>query len=284
MLDHPIIDVAIGLIFFYVMLSLVCSSIQEFLASIFSLRSNCLEKGVINMVGKQYTNKIYDHPLINGLRKRGKLPSYIKPEILASALIEVVAKENGEKSAIALTTAEFRQTIEKIEHDDQTRDLLLSLMNRDEITVDGLKQRLAEWFDEGMDRISGWYKRKVKYFLLLIALVVTVSVNADSLRIAKQLWKDDVLRTAIAAKAEQEVSNDNFEEFKKEMEPKILETFPIGYSKDFDFFKNIFQRIVGWILTIAAISLGAPFWFDLLSKISHLRASGIKEANRAKNK
>ncbi len=42
--------------------------------------------------------------------------------------------------------------------------------------------------------------------------------------------------------------------------------------------------IVGWLLTIAAISLGAPFWFDLLSKISHLRASGTREADRAKKK
>ena len=32
--------------------------------------------------------------------------------------------------------------------------------------------------------------------------------------------------------------------------------------------------IVGWLLTVAAISLGAPFWFDLLGKIVHLRASG----------
>ena len=35
---------------------------------------------------------------------------------------------------------------------------------------------------------------------------------------------------------------------------------------------------------MAAISLGAPFWFDLLSKIAHLRASGTREADRAKNR
>ena len=34
------------------------------------------------------------------------------------------------------------------------------------------------------------------------------------------------------------------------------------------------RTIVGWLITIAAISLGAPFWFDLLGKIAHLRASG----------
>ena len=45
-----------------------------------------------------------------------------------------------------------------------------------------------------------------------------------------------------------------------------------------------FQTIVGWLLTIAAISLGAPFWFDLVSKVPHFRASGTKEANRAKDR
>lgn len=34
--------------------------------------------------------------------------------------------------------------------------------------------------------------------------------------------------------------------------------------------------ILGWILTALAISLGAPFWFDLLNKIIRLRSSGPK--------
>ena len=27
-------------------------------------------------------------------------------------------------------------------------------------------------------------------------------------------------------------------------------------------------------MTIAAVSLGAPFWFDLLGKVAHLRGAG----------
>ena len=56
---------------------------------------------------------------------------------------------------------------------------------------------------------------------------------------------------------------------------------PIGYPGSFP--GITFQMVVGWLLTIAAISLGAPYWFDLLSKISHLRASGTRQADRAKN-
>ena len=59
-----------------------------------------------------------------------------------------------------------------------------------------------------------------------------------------------------------------------------LGTFPIGYP---DPFPGITTRmIVGWLLTIAAISPGAPFWFDLLGKIAHLRAFGKNRAGDGK--
>ena len=82
MLDSPIIDVAIGLVFFYVTLSLVCSSIQEIIASLLGLRSRNLKKGIENLIGNEYAQAMYDHPLIKGMRKPKKLPSYIKPEHL----------------------------------------------------------------------------------------------------------------------------------------------------------------------------------------------------------
>ena len=70
MLDNsPMIDVAIGLIFFYVTLSLVCSSIQEIIAGLCGLRSRNLKKGIRNLVGNEYAQALYDHPLIKGLRK-----------------------------------------------------------------------------------------------------------------------------------------------------------------------------------------------------------------------
>ena len=93
MLDNPIIDVAIGLVFFYVTLSLVCSSIQEIIASLFGLRSRNLKKGIENLIGSEYAAAMYDHPLIKGLRKPKKLPSYIKPEIFSTALIDMISRD-----------------------------------------------------------------------------------------------------------------------------------------------------------------------------------------------
>ncbi len=45
------------------------------------------------------------------------------------------------------------------------------------------------------------------------------------------------------------------------------------------FIRNIFSswsRLLGFILTALALSLGAPFWFDLLNKLVSIRGAGVK--------
>ena len=235
----------------------------------FGLRSHNLRRGVANLIGNDYAQAVYDHALVKGMRKPKRLPSYIRPEIFGAALIEVVARDKAGKHAFELTGAEVRATVEKIDCCNPTRDLLLSLMDKAEIPAAELGHRLADWFDAGMERVAGWYKRQVKYFLLGVAAVVTVAVNADTIHIAEQLWRDDVLRTAIAAAADQAVAAGDMTEID---ERTHLGTFPIGYPDPFT--GVTFRMIVGWLLTVAAVSLGAPFWFDLLGKVVHLRASG----------
>ena len=279
MLDSPIVDVAMGMVFFYVTLSLVCSSIQEIIASLLGLRSRNLKKGIQNLIGSEYAEAMYDHPLIKGLRKPKKLPSYIKPDIFSTALIDMISRDKSDENAIDTAAEDVRTLIDKIDANNPTRELLISLVDKADPTVEDLRERLADWFDAGMDRVAGWYKRQVKYCLIGVAAVVTVAVNADSIRMVEQLWQDDALRAAIAAAAEQAATNEDLAAVDEQTE---LRAFPIGYS---DSYGGItFQTIVGWLLTIAAISLGAPFWFDLLSKISHLRASGTREADRAKTR
>ena len=106
---------------------------------------------------------------------------------LARALIGVVARDKAGKHAFELTAGELRETIAKIDPDNPTRDLLLSLMDKAEPRAEELGRRLADWFDAGMDRVAGWYKRQVKYFLLAVAAVVTVAVNADTIRLERQV-------------------------------------------------------------------------------------------------
>ncbi len=185
MLDSPIVDVAMGLVFFYVTLSLVCSSIQEIIASLFGLRSRNLKKGIENLIGNEYAEAMYDHPLIKGLRKPKKLPSYIKPELFSTVLIDMISRDTTDENAIDTAAKDVRDLIAKIDANNPTRELLLSLVDNANPSVEELRERLADWFDAGMDRVAGWYKRQVKYFLIGVAAIVTVAVNADSIRMVE---------------------------------------------------------------------------------------------------
>jgi hypothetical protein len=50
-------------------------------------------------------------------------------------------------------------------------------------------------------------------------------------------------------------------------------SLPIGWS-ELPRRDQWLTMILGWLITAFAVSLGAPFWFDLLNKFINVRASG----------
>lgn len=288
MLDHPIIDIALGLILIYVVLSLVASSVQEWVASLCGLRSKNLQKGIQTLIGNDYAEKVYEHPLIKNLSKDKKFPSYIAPETLSAVLLAVVARDNGDKPYVDCKAAEVRDIIGKIKEDNPVKGVLEALLDHGEDAAKTLQNRLENWFDEGMDRVSGWYKRKTKTIIFIIAVVVTIVTNASTIHIAEELWRNDALRVSIAAQAQTATANQDVKNLLKDKEINRLESFPIGWKVENGTIKNLpksklgwFNLIIGWLVTTAAISLGAPFWFDLLGKVANLRGTGGKTPTSA---
>ena len=277
MFDHPIIDVGLGLIFFYVVLSLVASAVLEWIASLCALRSKNLRSGLQNLIGDDYAKKLYGHPLVKNLSKADKLPSYIAPETLSAVLLEVIAKENNGKSYLTLTVPEAKALVRNISDDHPLKAVLGALIDDGEDAANALKDRLAGWFDEGMTRVAGWYKRQAKVIIVLIAGTVTLATNASSIHMAEEFWRNDALRTQIAAQAQaasQMDKNPGLETGNLE----TLEAFPIGWSRTPNGILDWLKTLLGWMITIAAVSLGAPFWFDLLGKVANLRGSGGQAA------
>ena len=326
MLDHPILDVALGLIAFYVVLSLLASAIQEWIAGLLGLRSRTLRSGLENLVGDAgEIEALLAHPLLRGLARqkkknkrktddeqtdrKGAVPSYVRPSTLSAALLETFDPEHklrSAKDADALRTA-----VGQVEGHGPIKALLTPLLDHDVNTVDDLKKRLAEHFDDTMDRVSGWYKRQTQSIIVGIAVVITVAFNADSGRIATELWRHDALRAAVAAQAVGAgrrpprpsrgatltppatppegagedgdanggtTANDTGDADRRaDLQQNIasLKSFPIGWELDKkgrpvlrDTTPGWIGRILGWLVTVAAVSLGAPFWFDLLSKVA----------------
>ena len=290
MFDHPIIDVALGLIFFYTVLSLVSTVVQEWVSSLFGLRSKNLRAGVKNFIGSEYADKIYKHPLIRNLSKKGKLPSYVSTKRLSFMLLEIIAKEKKGKSYSSCKADEVREIIDKIEEANPLREVLDALVNDGENAANNLESNLEKWFDEGMERISGWYKRKIQFWTIVIASFLTIATNSNSIHMAERLWKDDSLRMSIAVQAQnfEKAATNTSKVTEKEKTTDIqdknslvlLESFPIGWNHNLpESCFGWFILVLGWFVTIAAVSLGAPFWFDLLGKVSNLRGAGSNKSN-----
>jgi len=136
--------------------------------------------------------------------------------------------------------------------------------------IENFHTALATWFDVGMDRVSGSYKRQSQRWCFVIALVIAVTFNIDSFNLFKTLWQHPVLVTEISnPQAATEAL-------------KVLEKLPIGWQTDIsssEHRKTLAEHsiiLIGWIVTASASLFGGPFWFDLLKKLINLRGTGTK--------
>ena len=187
--------------------------------------------------------------------------------------MEVIAKENNGKSYVTHTANEAKALVGNISQDHPLKEILVALIDDGEDAANALKERLAGWFDEGMSRVAGWYKRQAKVMIFVIAGIVTLATNAGSIHMAEEFWRNDALRTQIAAQAQVAAQAGDVSGLEAS-NLQSLEVFPIGWSTAPTGALDWLKTLPGWIITTAAVSLGAPFWFDLLSKVPNLRGSG----------
>jgi hypothetical protein len=299
----PALDLAIGLSFIFLMLSLVCSAVQELISAMLAWRAKELEKGLRAMLlqdtsrptGDEATliDGLYANPLISGMqktawwpvgRKAGKrMPSYLSPRAFALTLLDTLAPPPTDVNQSHNVIEKAKETLSGSALPNEAKDQLRPLLIRAGTERDELLKAIEQWFDDSMARVSGWYKRKTQVALVVIAAVVTIAMNANTLTIGERLWKDPAVRTAVAAQATQANGQNAGATPKERLENAAANAdglkklgVPLGWSGEAKP-KDVLQTAGGWLLTIAALSLGAPFWFDALSRLSRLRGTGKPE-------
>jgi hypothetical protein len=65
--------------------------------------------------------------------------------------------------------------------------------------VQTIQIRIETWFNETMERLSGWYKRKTQFTTFTIGLILALFLNIDSIQVSNHLWREPTLRQAIVA-------------------------------------------------------------------------------------
>lgn len=302
MFNSLILEVGIGLIFVYLFLSLVCSVINEWIAQMLSWRPKTLAKGILDLLGndQELLDKIYQHPLFLGTKppvsRGGYSPSYIPGRSFALALLETL-KGDSQPQKVS-TFDEVKGIVGKIQPDtNPLKKALGPLIASADGDLDKALKNIETWYDDAMDRVSGWYKRKSQYWIFLLAFVISVALNADTFMIAKSFYSDQALRAAVVTASEKVASEKMPTDPKKQEEwtawqKKILSTtktlnLPLGWPEGWPFTQSkdtpptksrsgqfILVKLFGIFFTALAVSLGAPFWFDLLNKVVNLRSTG----------
>ena len=210
-----------------------------------------------------------------GFFKRTKGPSYISPRAFALVVLDNIAPAEGQKTIFDEGSAAIEQL------PGMLRERLEPLIAGAQTDVERLRTHLEAWFDDAMARVSGWYKRKTQIILIVIGIALVPAINASTIEMAERMWKDDTVRAAVVAQAQATAKpgGQSLDGAANQVDKVVKVGIPMGWTGAAvpHGAGGIALSAAGWILTILAISLGAPFWFDTLSRLSRLRSSGKPE-------
>ena len=188
-MNWPVVEVVIGIAFFFLLMSTLASAINEGIANLFSLRARGLETGIKSMLGHGNAEAFFETAIVLSQRKprkpnkpdtpdkKQKKPSYLGASIFTDALDEM----------FGVAGASFRLDLGKIA-DKKLRDNLERLAEKVGNDATRFRKELESWFDATMDRASGWYKRRSHLFLFIIGLVLAGAANLSAVTVGQRLW------------------------------------------------------------------------------------------------
>src|SRR5690606_196842 len=166
---------------------------------------------------KNWCEEIYQHPLVEASKKDFKsLPAYIDPKTFSAALVDTFTKEsrkiaieykNGKpvvKESVSVGAGamkDFTDAIGRMNASDVKLLMQSFLANSTAGDITSLKANIENWFNGYMDRITGWYKKKIQKRLFLISAIMTIALNIDALKLTETFWRDDNLRATMVQRA-----------------------------------------------------------------------------------
>jgi hypothetical protein len=365
MFGSVVLDVAIGMAFVYLLMSLIASAVQEMLSAFMQLRAANLERGLRSLFSgdslnskMDLVNSIYNHGLVRGLyldpprdtkgllaefrmpldglriwlrkvigisptmpitvvQNQLLLPAYIPSRVFAKTMIDILNanKETGEVAMRSITRAlaDHHWTF----RDNKAAEALYALALDAGGNIATFEQNLEQWYNDAMDRVSGWYKRYTQRVLVVIGLVLAVLFNVSSVKVARTLWLDRDTRQAMVNAADSYMKDHpapvpkqiaatdanpaGYDELKEHLQKNVnafndvttATLLPVGWKHPSSYYLDFFKThpkdaslsaivfVAGWLVTAFAISFGAPFWFDTLNKFMVVRST-VKPQEKSK--
>jgi hypothetical protein len=288
-----LIQVVIGLVFLLLLLSLLVTTIMELISSMLALRGQNLEKAIKNMLANgQAQGELFQAFKGNALYKqlcnyRGNAkvrpPSYLSSQNFQSIVMDIILKGDD--------AGKLMQKIEEIPN-EELKQVLKQLLNDAGYELDAFKEKMQGWYNDVMDRAAGWYKRNIQILVTFVGLVVAVIFNADTISVYQRLESNPeelkeivTMAEAYAQKNELDIQTGGSVQQQWDQVNHLIQdelqqaNSPLGLGWHPEDLQSMTPsdwvvKILGWIVTALAVSLGAPFWFDLLKKLVNIKAAG----------
>jgi hypothetical protein len=240
MFNSVALEVVIGLVFIYLLYSLLATVLSELIATMLGLRARNLKEAIDRMLNdeketgffyrlwdsmklmKNPNNKIinafYNHPEIKYLGSSGifKTPSSVKAVSFSKTLMNLLFGndpvnkeiiENRIQGIIKNAEGTNEEAKEIIKLDPESAYYIHSLWYQSQGDIAKFKLQLEGWFDRTMEQTTVWYKRKIQIVLLVLGFCLAWFFYADTFVIIKNLSTDKDARDKLVSMANAYVQN-----------------------------------------------------------------------------
>jgi hypothetical protein len=254
------------------------------------------------------------------------LPAYISPTAFADTVIDLLVPKptaqttpagqttgTGQTTTGQTTLDTVRQSLQKIMSQDPMPAYMAPLMplmtsvntlvTTAEDDVTSVRTSIENWYNDHMDRVSGWYKRHVAWFTIIAGAILVILLNINAITIGRALYSNSVIGSAVATAAGNRPPCTTADpaclgRLQTDLATVAQAGLPIGWatvsacadarpacnwwqargitSTTGNSAWQILLVVIGFLITIVALTPGARFWFDLLGKLGTLRSTGPK--------
>jgi hypothetical protein len=283
MFGSQALETAIGLTLVFFVLASLASAIVEGVSRLLRKRAKDLEETIGQMLSGSPTfdaaaqraldlfrgTAVYQSANVAAGRGRRWFrtdvgPAYLSARSFANAVDEITDK------AAASPVAGLNSWLTGLKADGTA------------LTLDA-KAAVESWYDETMGRLGGAYKRWVTAVLFVVGLGLAVGGNVSAFHSAQTLWQQPAVRQAALDAAEQAAAKAPAADGLIETNVRTVQDLagiglPFGWDHGAQWSSLSWttSHIAGWLVTALLLMLGAPFWFDLLSRLVSLRTTGAK--------
>lgn len=347
------LDVVIGLVFIYLLYSLLTSLIAEIIATNLGLRARNLHSALCRMLDDEkvsallkskdlsgIVNKVYEHPAIKSLAPNRVFskPSSIPADAFVSALVDTLKHGNSDQNL-----NDLKAGIKSYKLPIAIENYMLNLANEAGSDLSKFSDAVSTWFDNTMHSAGEWYKRNMQIVLFIIGLFIAWGFNVNTISTAEKLAVDKDARGQLVQLASSYIESkdnqgtfdsirqmgssedslynlkmdsllvikdallrdissaqsiigggtwlpdsifynsngkwDTPEYINSSLLPVLGKGQTSGY-RQFEFvdkfwyaLKMLWTNLLGYLITAIALSLGAPFWFDILNKLMKLKSA-----------